>query len=86
MYNLFSHKQQTCFFLFSLTTECCENINCSHGDLRIRSCNDDSAQLFREGRLEVCVNSTWGTICDKAYSSRDAQVACAQLGYDDGGA
>ena len=59
--------------------------NCTHGDLRIASHTDDSTDLFSEGRLEVCVNRVWGTICDTAYGTRDADVACSQLGYDDQG-
>ena len=56
--------------------------NCTHGDLRIASRTDDSTDLFSEGRLEVCVNRVWGTICDTAYGISDAHVACSQLGYD----
>ena len=59
--------------------------NCTHGTLRIASSTDDSDGLFSEGRLEVCVNGAWGTICDTAYGTRDAEVACRQLGYDDHG-
>ena len=56
--------------------------NCTHGDLRIASRTDDNTDLFSEGRLEVCVNHAWGTICDTSYGTRDAHVACSQLGYD----
>ena len=31
------------------------------------------------------MNSVWGTVCDTNFGSRDAQVACGQLGYDDQG-
>ncbi|ORU90494.1 MAG: hypothetical protein A6F71_05880 [Cycloclasticus sp. symbiont of Poecilosclerida sp. M] len=32
-----------------------------------------------EGRVEVCINRAWGTICDNGFSSEDATVICNQL-------
>ena len=37
-----------------------------------------------EGRLEVCINKAWGTVCDDYFTKVDAVVACRQLGYTDG--
>ena len=41
-----------------------------------------------KGRVEVCVNGTWSTVCTQRYNSwhsNQASVVCRQLGYPTAG-
>ena len=51
------------------------------------SCNDGDLQLvggitINQGRLEVCMNGAWGSVCDSddIFTTDEAIVACRQLG------
>ena len=49
--------------------------NCEIGDIRVVNGSNPL-----EGRLEICINNAWGTVCRDSFSSDDAQVACRKLG------
>ena len=49
---------------------------CNDGDLRLIGGSNST-----EGRVEVCYNEAWGTICDNSFDRNDATVICGQLGF-----
>ena len=53
-----------------------EPVSCQTGDIRLVGGTKDY-----EGRLEVCINQVWGTVCGIYWDSVDTKVACRQLGY-----
>ena len=48
-----------------------------NGEVRLQDGTDVS-----NGRVEICQNGIWGSVCSKGWDSFDASVVCRQLGYD----
>lgn len=52
-------------------------------------CNDGRLRLVNgrnvlEGRLEICINHVWGTVCSVGFSADEARVVCRNLNFTSG--
>lgn len=54
--------------------------DCTDGDIRLVA---GSSEL--EGRVEVCVDGVWGTVCSDLWGAEESSVACRQLGFSQTG-
>ena len=50
---------------------------CSEGSLQL--VGDTRYQNF--GRMEICINGSWGKICSDMWTNHDARVLCKHFGY-----
>ena len=49
---------------------------CYEGDIRLLEGNSPT-----EGRVEVCLEGAWGSVCHNGWNSAEATIACRQLGF-----
>ena len=50
--------------------------SCIEEDVRFRGVNSASG-----GRVEICIEQSWTTVCDIYWDNQDASVLCRQLGF-----
>ena len=50
--------------------------DCTNGEVSLVG-----GSSLREGRVEICVNGTWVTVCETSFDANNAVVICNQLGY-----
>ena len=48
---------------------------CTNGDMRLAAGTSDYV-----GRVELCYDGHWGTVCDNGISDSAAEVVCRHLG------
>ena len=53
---------------------------CTNSDIRLMNGTEPS---MREGRVEICYNNAYGSICDDFWDILDAGVVCRQLGFNE---
>jgi hypothetical protein len=51
-------------------------IGCETGSIKVVDGQDTS-----DGRIEICFDNLWGTICSQSWDKNDALIACKQLGF-----
>ena len=49
---------------------------CENGEIQLAGGQSDM-----EGRVEICMDETWGTVCDDSWQDVSANIACRQLGF-----
>ncbi|XP_071177691.1 scavenger receptor cysteine-rich domain-containing protein DMBT1-like [Mytilus edulis] len=66
--------------------------NCRHSEDAGVACQEEFVKVrlvngvnSLEGRVEIYVNETWGTICDDEFGDEEASVICGMLGYYEAG-
>ncbi len=53
--------------------------NCRTGDIQLNGTIDEVAGTI-EGRVEICINNVWGTVCDNLFGPEDAGATCVKAG------
>ena len=51
-------------------------IDCTNGDIRLLN-----GSTALEGRVEICINGSWGGVGSRLWNDNDASVVCSQLGF-----
>ena len=58
---------------------CAPHIGCEDGNVVLINGTTPSVGQ-NEGRVEICFNNTYGTVCDDFWNEQAASVACRSIG------
>lgn len=68
---------QYCSYPIDQGIDCVE---CKTGETRLAE--PESEVNYTRGRVEVCINRAWGTVCNASFDKVDAEIACGNVaGY-----
>ena len=68
-------RNHYCYSWENAAVRCVEDgYMCNQGAIRLQG------GTSTQGRVEICYNNIWGTVCDDFWGTIDAVVACRQLG------
>ena len=65
-------------YIVQISDSLADPVDCEEGAVRI-----SDGLIENEGRLEVCVNGVWSSVCDAGWDKTDAHVVCQQLGFSE---
>ena len=65
------------FFFLDISTP---RSDCVDGSVRLMGGSNSTI-----GRVEICINHAWGSVCNSKFGTNEALVICRQLGFSTDG-
>ena len=63
-------------FFFNLLIVYSHAESCTDGTVRL-----SGSPVKNSGHVEICIETTWTSLCVQSWDFKDAQVVCKELGY-----